>query len=351
MGKIRVGVIGAGSWTVASHLPSLARHDDVELVAVARKGTDLLTKIKDDWGFQVASEDYQDVLDAGIDVCVVASPSGLHHEHAAAALRSGAHVMCEKPVTIDPAQAWDLDAIATELDRALVVSFGWNYRPMVQRAKEWIDTYGIGDLEQMTVLMASAARDLLSNRGAYPDAAPDAVPEQATWTDPRLSGGGYGQAQLSHALGMALWLTGARASSSFALMTAPLDAPVELHDAITYTYDGGAIGVVAGGSAHTGAWGNKHSLEVRGIGSRGQFLIDVEREAFWLYSDGEDRRLDVTDGEGLYDCIGPIDAVLCAARGEAFVNQSPGELGARTVEALEMAYRSAATGNVAHRTV
>jgi hypothetical protein len=124
---------------------------------------------------------------------------------------------------------------------------------------------------------------------------------------------------------------------------------VELHNAITYSYDGGAIGVVSGGSAHTGAWGNKHSLEVRGIASDGQFLIDVEREAFWLHVDGQDLALDLVPGEGLYDCVGPIDAVLSAARGEAFVNQSPAELGARTVEALDIAYRSAASGQVAYR--
>lgn len=349
MGKIRVGVIGAGSWTVASHLPNLARHGDVELVAVSRKGPELLEKIRRDWGFAIASEDYRDVLDAGVDVCVVASPSGLHHEHAVAALRAGAHVMCEKPFTLAPFDAWDIDAVAAEAGRTVVVSFGWNYRPMVQRAKAMMDEVGIGELEQLSVFMASATRDLLSNRGAYPDAAPEAVPEQATWTDRRLSGGGYGQAQLSHALGLALWLTGARAVSGYAIESAPLDAPVELHNAIAYTYEGGAIGVVSGGSAHTGAWGNKHSLEVRGIGSRGQFLIDVEREAFWLHADGEDRRLDVVDGEGLYDCVGPIDAVLDAARGEAFVNQSPAELGARTVEALDIAYRSAAAGALAYR--
>ena len=79
---VRVGVIGAGSWTVASHLPNLARHEDVEFVGVARKGEDLLRKIADQYGFQVASEDYRDVLDAGVDAVIVASPSGFHAEHA-----------------------------------------------------------------------------------------------------------------------------------------------------------------------------------------------------------------------------------------------------------------------------
>ena len=60
--------------------------------------------------------------------------------------------------------------------------------------------------------------------------------------------------------------------------------------------------------------------------------------------------LEVGPGDGTYDCVGPIDAVLCAARGEDFVNLSPAELGARTVEALDVAYRSAQTHLVAYRT-
>lgn len=320
------------------------------MVGVARKGSDQLSKIRADWGFQVASEDYRDVLDAGIDVCVVASPPGLHHEHAAAALQAGAHVMCEKPFTINPVEAWNLNSIARDRGRTLVVAFGWNYRPMIQRAKELMDSHDIGVLEQLTIVMASPARDLLARGAAYVAAAPESAPEKATWTDPALSGGGYGQAQLSHALGLGLWLTGERVASGFALQSAPLGAPVELHNAITYQYEGGAIGVVSGGSTHTGAWGNRHSLEIRGIGSAGQFLIGLEREAVWLHRQGSDQVLEVGPGDGTYDCVGPIDAVLCAARGEDFVNLSPAELGARTVEALDVAYRSAQTHQVAYRT-
>ena len=349
MAKIRVGIIGAGSWTVASHLPNLARADDVELVAVARKGAELLAKIKDDYGFAVASEDYREVLAAGVDVCVVASPSGFHHEHAKAALEAGAHVMCEKPVTIDPKQAWELAATADRAGRHLVIAFGWNYRPMVQRAKQIMDDEGIGQLEQLSVYMSSVTRELLSNTGAYPDASPHTAPEQSTWTDPAVSGGGYGQAQLSHALGMALWLTGARAEAGFALMSSPMSAPVELHDAIVYRFEDGAVGTLSGSSAHLGAGGNKHALEVRAIGSEGQILIDVEREALWHFRDGVDTHVDLESGEGAYDCDGPIAAVLSAARGEEFVNQSPGELGARTVEALALAYRSASSGKLESR--
>ena len=110
------------------------------------------------------------MIDAGVDICVVASPSSLHHEHARAALQSGAHVLVEKPVTIDPADAWDLVATAADQGRQLLCSFGWNYLPMLRSAHGLLQRVGIGEVEQLNISMSSVTRELLSNRGAYPDA-------------------------------------------------------------------------------------------------------------------------------------------------------------------------------------
>ena len=56
-----------------------------------------------------------------------------------------------------------------------------------------------------------------------------------------------------------------------------------------------------------------------------------------------DEGIDAADA-GLYDCIGPIDALVEAGAGRPFDNNSPAELGARTVEILEAAYRSSTSG-------
>lgn len=346
MGKLRLGVIGAGSWTVSSHLPSMERRrDEVDFVIVNRRNPDLLATIRDKFGFQKASPDYRDVIAEHCDIVIVASPVGRHYEHAKAALEGGAHVLCEKPFTINPAEAWDLVEIAKRNDRHLVLAYGWNYKPMVVKAKELMEQDGgIGDLEQMTIHMASVTRELLSETGAYPASAPEAVPEAETWADPALSGGGYGQAQLTHALGAALWLTGARGKEAFALMSAPLGARVELHDAIAVRYENGAIGTLGGGSCHLGSGNNKHQVEIRAIGSRGQFHVDLEREIVWRYRSPEDDvRLPLEEDAGLYDCIGPVDALVDLPRGRG-TNNSPGELGARTVEILDAAYRSSRSG-------
>ena len=342
---LRVGVIGAGSWALASHLPNLARHPEVEFVAVSRIGRELLARVKDRYGFAVASEDYRDVLDAGIDLCVVSSPTVFHYEHARAALEAGAHVLLEKPVTIRPEHAWELAAIAERLGRHLVVAFGWNYRPMVRQAKRLMEGDGIGRVEQVTIHMSSVTRELLSNSGAYPKAAPEAAPDPATWTDPAVSGGGYAQAQLSHALGLALWLADLRGQEAFAFMSAPLSAPVDLHDAVAVRYTNGAIGTLAGGSAHRDT-GSENQLEVRAIGSDGQLHLDLEREIVWRWRADSDVRLVPEAGAGAYDCVGPVDTIVDLALGRAAENCSPIELGARPVEILDAVYRSARSGLV-----
>ena len=348
MARLRLGVIGAGAWSVTSHLPNLAqRGDEVEFVAVCRRGEAELQRVAERFGFPIATEDYREVLAADVDLCVVASPTGLHHEHAKAAMEAGAHVLVEKPFTITAADAWDLVDTAARTDRHLVISYGWNYLPLVGGMKALIDEHGIGTIEHVVVHMGSTTRELLSNTGSYPQADPDAVPEQATWTDPELSGGGYAQAQLTHALGISLWLTGLRGAEAFALMSYPLDAPVELHDAISVRYDNGAIGTVSGGSAHVGANGNKNQLVVRAIGSDGQFHLDVERERAWLWRrDGLEEALDVTSGDGDYNCDGPPHALVDLVLGKRTDNPSPGELGARTVELLDAAYRSGRSGQL-----
>jgi predicted dehydrogenase len=362
--KLRLGVIGAGAWTVASHLPNLQRRREVEFLAVNRRDPLLLERIRRRFGFAQANTDYRDVLALGPDICVVGSPVKWHHEHAKAALEAGAHVLVEKPFTLDPAEAWDLVSVADRVGRHLLISLGWHYKPIVRKAKALMENGGgIGQAEQVSVVMASTTREVLS--GTILPFAPDQsaskdfvmeraegtphelVPRTETMTDPAVSGGGYAQAQLSHAVGLALWLTALSGSAVFAYM-APAGADVELHDAISIRFRGGAIGTVSGGSSHLGAGHNKHQLDLRIIGSGGQLHLDLERERLWRYRGAaDDVRVRPAHNAGLYDCRGPIDALVDLALGRDVPNASPAELGARTVEIVHAAYRSARTGTPA----
>ena len=347
MAKLRLGVIGAGSWTVSSHLPNLAAHrDEVEFTIVNRRNPELLARIKDKFGFQQSTTDWRDVIDARPDIVVVGSPPGYHWEQAKAALEAGAHVMCEKPFTLRPEDAWDLHETVRRTGRHLMIAYGWNYRPMVIQAHRMMhEDGGLGEIEHVALHMDSVTRELLSETGDYPGADPEAIPQADTWSRPETSGGGYGQAQLTHLLGVSLWLTDLRGQEAFALMSAPLGAKVELHDAVAIRYTNGAIGTMSGASSHLGGANNRHAVEVRVVGSRGMFHLDLRENMLWRYrGPNDDVRVPLEADAGLYDCKGPIDALVDAGAGRPFANNSPAELGARTVEILDAAYRSAASG-------
>ena len=344
MAKLKLGVIGAGSWAVASHLPNLARRPEVEFTAVCRHGAGALDQIKQQWGFTYASEDFGVVLDAAPDIVVVSSPAALHYEHAKAALLSGAHVMVEKPFTLTAVEAWDLVHVAAAVDRHVVVALGYNHKPMVAAAADFMaGPYGVGKVEQLTIGMCSGTRALLTDAGGYVKAASGFAPEPGTWTDPALSGGGYAQAQLSHALGIGLYLTCLSAREVFALTYQPEGARVETNDAAVIGYHGGAIGTLSGASAHPDYLAERDLLRVNIVGDRGQLDLDFSTDTVSWHSptDGT-RRAELPPGAGSYDCDGPPNRLVDLALGRTDANPSPGELGARSVEVVEALYASAA---------
>src|SRR5262249_25120503 len=111
--KARLGFIGAGWWATANHMPILAQRDDVELTAVCRRGRAELKQLQDRFGFQLATESAEELVNyPGLDAVVVSSPHTLHYEHARLALERGLHVMCEKPMCTQGVHARELVRLA-----------------------------------------------------------------------------------------------------------------------------------------------------------------------------------------------------------------------------------------------
>ncbi len=347
--KVRLGFIGAGWWATSNHMPILAARDDVDLAGVCRLGARELQQVRERFGFSYATEDYRDLLaNCELDGVVVASPHPLHHEHALAALDAGLHVMCEKPMTTRAAHARQLVERAGEKGLHLLVPYGWHYKPFVQRAKELMEGGGVGAVEYVLCHMASPIRPLLSGDEADLDEESGGSesgifgPDPSTWADPARAEGGYGHAQVSHSSGLLFWLTGLRAASVFAVMSGP-GAEVELYDAMTVRFEGGAVGSLSG--AGNVPAGHGFQVDLRIFGDEGMLLLDCERARLELARyDGGGESLDLDPGAGAYECSGPPANFVDLVAGRTGVNHAPGEAAMRGVEVLDAAYRSARSG-------
>ena len=167
--RLRLGVIGAGSWAVAAHLPAFARRADVEPLIVCRRDQRLLAEVQNQFGFARATTDWHDVIAARPELVVVAGPVAQHAEQVRAALEAGCHVLCEKPFTVAPHDAWDLSVVAHERASTLALCYAWNEMGIVEHARRLLlEDGGVGEVEQVTVVMATIVRDLLATGAAYP---------------------------------------------------------------------------------------------------------------------------------------------------------------------------------------
>lgn len=345
MTRLTLGVIGAGTWAIAAHLPAFAARDDVEPLIVCRRDKALLGEVQRRFGFPRATTDWRQVIEARPDLVVLTGPVALRAAQARAALEAGCHVLAEKPFTVDPRDAWELEALAKERGRVLALCYAWNEMGIVEAARRLLhEDGGVGAIEHVSVTMSTIVRALLLDGTTYVDTPIDSPPRPETWSDPGTSGGGYGQGQLTHALGLLFRLIPHRAARVAAFTGAPAGSPVELHDAIALRLEGGALGVVSGASLPPGTFENTHQLQIRITGDRGQVLLDLDRPLVRRSRADDDLTVDLSEDDITWSFQRVVDRFVSLAEGRTHENRSPAELGARVVEVLDAMYRSADTG-------
>ena len=104
--QVRIGVVGTSWWAELMYLPVLQRHPRAELVAVCGRNRERLDHIAQKYSLPQAFTDYQAMIEqAGLHALVISTPDDLHYPIAMSALDAGLHVLCEKPLALDMAQA------------------------------------------------------------------------------------------------------------------------------------------------------------------------------------------------------------------------------------------------------
>jgi predicted dehydrogenase len=339
--RLRLGVIGAGAWAAFAHIPGFLRRPEVEPWIVNRRDPAQLAALQGRFGFVRATTDWREVIDARPDIVALTGPVALRAEQAIAALEAGIHVLAEKPFTVDPADAWAIDRLARERGLHVVLCYAWNEMGIVEHARGLIDD--IGTVEHVSISMSTIVRDLLTEGTTYLGDADVPLPRGETWSDPSVSGGGYGQGQLTHALGLLMRLVPLRAETVSAVTHGP-GARVELHDALAIRFGGGAIGSVGGTSLPLGTFGNRHQLAIRVTGDRGQVLLDLDPPRVIRSSAEDEVVMTLSDEDIRWSFDRVVDRMVDLALGRTTDNPSPAELGARVVEILDGMYRSAGSG-------
>jgi predicted dehydrogenase len=114
VGKIRVGIIGAGGWAKYGHIPALrALKEDFEILAVASRKKEQAEEYKAKFNLLHAFDDAQALIEcADVDLVVVVAPAPEHARLVRAAITAGKDVYSEWPLTTTTAESEELLAMA-----------------------------------------------------------------------------------------------------------------------------------------------------------------------------------------------------------------------------------------------
>lgn len=143
---IQTAVVGTG-FMGRVHTEAIRRLGFVHVAAVVGSSDERAHTFADAHGIAKASADLQTVLDdPSIQAVHLCTPNALHYPMAKAALESGKHVLCEKPLAISAAQARELLALAAARRLVHCVNHNLRYYPVVQQIRRFIESGELGEV-------------------------------------------------------------------------------------------------------------------------------------------------------------------------------------------------------------
>ncbi|MER3405282.1 MAG: gfo/Idh/MocA family oxidoreductase [Chloroflexota bacterium] len=145
--KVRVGIIGVGGIATSAHIPAYQKlADAVEIVAVCDVDEKRVRRVAEQFNVPHTFTDYTEMVAMEeLDAVSVCTPPRFHAPATIAALEAGKHVLCEKPLGMNFAEALTLFATAQRAGVRHMVGFTYRFVPALRYMKALIQQGVIGE--------------------------------------------------------------------------------------------------------------------------------------------------------------------------------------------------------------
>jgi predicted dehydrogenase len=145
----RVGIVGTG-WMAATHTEALRRLG-VDVAGVAGRSPARAQEVADRLGLATAYDSVEALVkDDSLAAVHVTSPNDVHAEQAAAALRAGQHVVCEKPLGVSAGETAALAELAAGSGLVNAVCFNLRFSPHNHNAAGMVRDGALGEPRYVT---------------------------------------------------------------------------------------------------------------------------------------------------------------------------------------------------------
>ncbi len=302
--RIRLGMVGGGSGAFIGAVHRIAARidDHYDLVAGAlsstpeksrQSGAELglnPSRVYDDFKSMAIREAR---LKDGIEAVAIVTPNHMHYPAAIEFLKRGIHVICDKPLTSNLADAKKLVKAAESSEALFILTHNYSGYPMVRQAREMVAR---GDLGEIRLVQMEYPQDWLA------EPIEQTGQKQAEWrTDPARSGVGGSTGDIgTHAYQLGCFISGLELDELAAdVHTFVPGRQLDDNAHVMLRFKGGAKGMLWCSQV---ASGNENALKVRVYGTKGGLEWEQENPNYLWYTPlGEPKRLLTRGGAGAMD--------------------------------------------------
>ena len=189
-GKLRVGIIGLNMGRY--HLDGYLKCPDVQVAALCELNQNLLDEFLPRAPGARGYRDYGKMLAEKLDIVSVVTPNYLHAPMTIDALRSGAHVLVEKPMSTNVADGQKMVQAARKCRRKLMIHHNHRFHPMAWHLHRLIEEKALGEIYYIRARWHRRC----------------GIPPLGWFTTKKLSGGGALFDIGVHCLDLAMWFMG-----------------------------------------------------------------------------------------------------------------------------------------------
>jgi 1,5-anhydro-D-fructose reductase (1,5-anhydro-D-mannitol-forming) len=269
--ELRWGIVGTGKIADLTVAPAIASTLGGRLVAVASRNQVRAEKFAARHGVPRAYSDYSSMLaDPTVDAVFVATPNAFHRVQVELAAAAGKHVLCDKPLATNAADAAAAEASCRAARVQLGVNFQTRHHPLYREVRRLVESRSLGRL--LLIEIEASVGDL----------------PLADW---RNNAGLAGMGALFnigvHGLDLARFLVGAEVVEIAAILDYVPGEELERTGLVLLRFDNGTLGYLNANQRL-----QHHEPGVRLSGSAGR-IVTSHPHRLWL--EGE-LRLDASDG-------------------------------------------------------
>jgi glucose-fructose oxidoreductase len=231
---LKWGVLGFGAFSDAAMGPAISATSGHQLAAIQGRNPDRTAAFAKKYNVPFFTQDAEAILSRKrVDAVYIAAPNDLHAPYTVRAAEAGLHVLCEKPMARNLAEARQMAAACRKNNVKLMIGHMMRFNPCHSWAKEFLQAGRLGKV--------------LEARGKFGFHLPTAYPlATSPWhLDPQVAGGGSLLSVGIHVVDLLRYILGQEVRQVASLMeTRTYPFPMDWEASTVLRFEGGAIATV-----------------------------------------------------------------------------------------------------------